>query len=177
MARIVASADDPSACIEADWWWTTIVRGFEPPWSPAADTQNHTVMRSVVAAASTMARGGYRVVLDGVVGPWMLEPVLDELERNAVGSDYVVLRPDLAVCLERAALRRDQPPRVAGHPPLSDTGPIRDMWNQFADLGPYESHVIDTGRLGPAQSARRVLEAVDGGGMRLAADHRPDGRP
>ena len=64
VARIVAAADDPSVCLEADWWWTTIVRGFEPPWSPAADGQNRTVLRSVVAAARVLdavARGDQRL--------------------------------------------------------------------------------------------------------------------
>lgn len=48
----------------------------------------------------------------------------------------VAAADDPSVCLDRAVARRDEPPRAAGHPPLGDTGPIRHMWQQFADIGP-----------------------------------------
>jgi hypothetical protein len=48
----------------------------------------------------------------------------------------------------------DEP--VPGHPALTDEGPIRHMWERFADLGDYEQSVIDTSEMDPAQTADLV---------------------
>src|SRR3546814_17601197 len=82
------------ACIESDWFWTTIKTGFIPPWEPTAEQQNLAVVRSVASVAAEMASGGYHVVVEGLVGPWHL-PVVDEvLGAAGVRLEYVVLRPD-----------------------------------------------------------------------------------
>src|SRR3546814_15499099 len=60
------------ACIESDWFWTTIKTGFIPPWEPTAEQQNLAVVRSVASVAAEMASGGYHVVVEGLVGPWLL---------------------------------------------------------------------------------------------------------
>lgn len=150
------------ACIEADWFWTTITSGFIPPWEPESDRQNRTVLRSVISAAAEMAGGGYQVVVDGIVGPWHLPVVTAVLDERGIELDYVVLRPDLATCLGRALGRAAETPRVPGHPPLTVSGPIRHLWSQFSDLGTYEAHVIDTAN-GTAETAADTI------GTRLAA--------
>src|SRR3546814_10822130 len=126
------------ACIESDWFWTTIKTGFIPPWEPTAEQQNLAVVRSVASVAAEMASGGYHVVVEGLVGPWHLPVVAEVLGAAGVGLEYVVLRPDLATCLARATARAGEPPRVADNPPLTTSGPIRTMWEQLADLGPHE---------------------------------------
>jgi hypothetical protein len=152
-------------CVEADWFWTTIVTGFVEPWLPEADAQNRTVLRSAVRAARTLESGGYDTVVDGIVGPWMLDVVADAME-DCEHVDYVVLRPSLATCLSRAGQR---PPaeRVPGHPPLNDSGPIRHMWHQFAALGRYDHHVIDTSDLSETETVRVVQEARTDGRLRM----------
>ena len=167
VAPLVAADADPSVRLESDWFWTTFVNGFVEPWLPAADAQNRAVLRAAIAAASALTDGGIRVVLDGVVGPWMLDVVADELGRRGQSADYVILRPDLEVCLARAGSRADEPPRVPGHPPLTDVDAIRHMWNEFAGLGPVEQHVIDNGTLDPEQTAATVLERIALGACRL----------
>ena len=162
VATLVAGRSPRSVCLEADWFWTAIAAGRIDPWLPEADEQNRTMLRSAAAAAAAMDEGGYDTVLEGIVGPWMLDVV-----RPVLGPlDYVVLRPDLDTCLSRAT-HRSAAPRVAGHPPLTDTGPIRHMWEEFSDLSELESHAIDTAGLSEAQSADAVLAARRSGELRL----------
>jgi predicted kinase len=84
VARLVAARLDPGVCLESDWFWTTIVRGFVPPWEPEADAQNRVVVRAFASAAAVMAAGGYGVVLEGIVGPWNLDILNEQLETSDV---------------------------------------------------------------------------------------------
>jgi len=142
VSPLVARRFDRAACVEADWFFTTIAHGFVPPWLPAADAQNHTLLRAWAAAAAALATGGYTVVMEGVLGPWNLDLITDELTLSGADVHYVVLRPP--VVLARALSRHDAMPGV---PALREEGPLRQLWEQFQDLGRYEGHVIDTGDL------------------------------
>lgn len=167
VARILASRLGPVACvIESDWWWTTLVKGRIDPWLPEAHEQNRVVLRSFVAAAAVMVDGGYPTVLEGVIGPWMLELLAEGIMSMGVAAHYVVLRPSLDETLRRAAGRAGEE-RVPGHPALTDEEPIRHMWNEFAALGPYEDHVLDTTALDPGQTAEVVWERLRAGALRL----------
>lgn len=78
-AAALARRSVRGAYVEADWFWTTLVSGFIEPWRPDADSQNRTVMRSVMAAAAELDLGGYDTVVDGIVGPWMFDVLGDML--------------------------------------------------------------------------------------------------
>lgn len=134
VGRSVADRFTRSACLESDWFWTTIVNGFVLQWEKEADDQNRAVLSAVVAAATRLGRAGYTAVVERVVGPWHFDLVRDELHAVDIPTHYLVLRPDLASCLARAKARVGTE-RVAGHPPLTEDGPIRLMWERFADLG------------------------------------------
>ena len=152
VARLLAARLQPRACVvESDFWWTTVVNGFIPPWQPAAHDQNRIIIRSFSRAAAALAQGGYHVVLEGIVGPWNLDLVMAEAAAVDVAVRYVVLRPSLDTVLGRAAGRAGEE-RVPGHPALTDEEPVRKMWHEFSDLGPYESHVIDNSHENPSQT-------------------------
>ncbi len=155
VGQSIADRFGPSACIESDWFWTTIVHGFVPQWQPEADPQNRAVIRAVVAAATRLVGGGYSTVVEGIVGPWHLDLVRHELHAAGIPARYIVLRPSAATCLTRAAGRAGSE-RIPGHPPLTEEGPIRLMWERFADLDAYESHVVDTTHL----SVRETTDAI-----------------
>jgi adenylate kinase family enzyme len=140
VADLVADRFTRACHVESDWFWTTIVKGAVAPWLTEADEQNRAVLRACAAAAAELARGGYTVILDGIFGPWYLDLVRDAL-GTTTEVHYIVLRPRLDVALERATTRH---PRTPGTAPLTDEGPIRQMWEQFQNLGPLERHVIDT---------------------------------
>lgn len=167
VARLVAERVDPSACIESDWFFTTIANGFIPPWERAADDQNRTLLRAAAASAARFAAGGYGVVLEGVVGPWHLDIVRSELTTADAPASYVVLRPSLDITLARARGRAGEAPRVAGNPPLTDPEPVRALWHRFADLGSFERHVLDPSGWDAATTADAVVAAHVAGSNRL----------
>lgn len=159
VAKIVANHFDKAICIETDWFWTTVVRGFVPPWHSDADTQNGVILRAIASAAAAMATGGYVVVLDGVFGPWNLDIVLEQLDVVGARVDYFILRPTREVTLTRAMSRAGEE-RVPGHPALTDEGPILQMWDQFSNVGIYEDRAIDTTDLSAEAAADLIYEAM-----------------
>jgi predicted kinase len=167
-ARIVAPRFDRAACLESDWFWTTIVKGFVPPWRPEADPQNRAVLRALAESAAALASSGYSVVVDGIVGPWHLGLVTEPLARHGVETHYVVLRPDLGVALARVTSRSGEE-RVTGHLADSfiDEEPATHMWQQFSDLGELECHVIDNTDLDAHETATVVWSRYAQGTDRL----------
>lgn len=159
MARLVADHFDKAVCLETDWFWTTLVNGFVPPWLPEADGQNRVVVRAFAAAANALATGGYSVILEGIVGPWNLDILQNEYEGPKKGIHYFILRPGLEVSLRRATARQGEE-RVQGHPALTDRGVIVHMWEQFAALGEFEADVIDDSTLSPERTASLILTRV-----------------
>jgi hypothetical protein len=156
IGRILASGSPRSACVESDWFWTAIVNGHIPPWEAAADEQNRVMIRSTLATAARLSEGGYFTVVDGIIGPWHLDLVRDELASRGLSATYVVLRPGFDACLARAQGRVGDE-RSVGHPALTDEGPIRHMWQQFERLGAYERCVIDNTDSGAAETADVVV--------------------
>jgi predicted kinase len=159
VGRLVASGYDPSACVESDWFYTTIINGFVPQWLEGSDPQNRAVIGSAMAMAARMSEAGYFTVIEGIFGPWYLDLVRERLKGHRVKAHYIVLRPDLQSCLERA---KGRPPvgRTRRHPPLRDEEPIRMLWDLFSDIGEYERHVIDNSTLSSGDAARAVAAEV-----------------
>ena len=48
---------------------------------------------------------------------------------------------------------------------LTDEGPIRQMWEQFCDLGPMEKFVIDNSAIDPRATAMLVQERMAAGDL------------
>ena len=94
-------------------------------------------MEAAAAAAKRFAEGGYEAYVDGVIGPWFLEPWIRLAEAD-IDVRYVVLRPDERTTLTRALRRRQQ----AQFPMNGDA--IAGIWRSLADLGCYEPHAVDT---------------------------------
>ena len=165
VARLVADSFETSVLVPADDFWDHIRRGKIPPWLPEADDQNRTVIDTLASAAAGYARGGYQVVLEGIVGPWFLDRFLAALRPAGIGVHYIVLRPTETVATARATRR--------GLDALTDLQPIRHMYREFSGLGPYESHVLDSSRLTPEETAEEVVGAVLDGRMSLL-DRQPE---
>ncbi|HSO69637.1 MAG TPA: hypothetical protein VLQ67_08360 [Arachnia sp.] len=111
VARRVASGIDRGVHLHTDDFGRAIVSGSIPPYLPAADDQNHTVMDVIAAAPYGCARGGFAAIVDGVIGPWMLlhfRPWRDMYPETPV--HYIVLRPDGDTTLARA---HDPAPQAA----------------------------------------------------------------
>jgi len=167
-ARLLAQRFDRASCLAIDWFWTTIVNGFVPPWKPEADAQNRAVLAAVAGSAAALATAGYVVVVDGVIGPWHLDLVAQPLARRGIDTHYVVLRPELEVALARVRSRADQE-HVSGHlaEAFIDEAPAAHMWEQFSDLGPLERHVVDNAPLDAEHTAALVWSRYSDGTDRL----------
>jgi energy-coupling factor transporter ATP-binding protein EcfA2 len=153
---LVAACDVPTVHLRSDQFWRFIKIGLIAPYLPGAHRQNKVVLNALASSAGAFAGGGYFVVLDGVVGPWFLEP----FQRLGVGLHYVVLRPSLPTTLLRAKGR--------GEDALTATGPVAQLHRQFAALGELERHAIDTTAHLPIDTLAVVREAVANGRYRLA---------
>jgi hypothetical protein len=59
VARVVASAFDPSVRLPAADFWRFIRTGYPAPWQPESRAQNTVVIDALAAAVMTYAVGGY----------------------------------------------------------------------------------------------------------------------
>jgi predicted kinase len=127
--------------LESDRFFQFIRSDYVEPWKPESNDQNRVVMRIVAAAAARYAEAGYFTVIDGIVIPgWFLEPVRDALHAAGHQVALAVLRAPLPVCLARVREREGEPG--------TESGPIEQIWQSFADLGPLEKNVIEVGDAG-----------------------------
>lgn len=151
VARLLADTPTPSVHLHADDFWTWLRPGI-PPHSPEAHQQNSVVMGVVVEAAFGFSRGGYQVVVDGIVGPKYAEQFVQAARAYDVELRYIVLRPSEDVARQRAA---DRP-----NGPDIDARSALAMYDQFRNLGPLERHVIDSTGLSASVTAALVRRAI-----------------
>ncbi len=161
LARRLAQSWPAAAAlhVHSDDAWTYFVKGFIPPWKPESHDQNLVVVRAMAAQGAALARG-YPVLFDGLIGPWLVEHFRDAALQQEVRLDYLILRPDRATTIARGVARE-------GHP-MRDPEVIGQMWDQFAELGGMEGHVLDVSRLTISQVSQTAMAALEGDGLRLA---------
>ena len=155
VARLLADYAEPSVHLDDDQFMMSIRRGFILPWLTGSGDQNRTVIRAVASAATTFARGGYWVVVDALIGPWFMDAFRAPLAASRVTLHYVILRPRLEDSIARAQAR--------GGDALTAEEPIRQLWQAFQELGPYEGHAMDLARLSAAEVAASVWAGVNEG--------------
>jgi len=71
---LATDASSPTVHLTTDLFYRSIRTGFVLPFLPAAQRQNEVVIDAIVGTVTTFARGGYDVVVDGIIGPWFLPP-------------------------------------------------------------------------------------------------------
>jgi gluconate kinase len=90
----------PLSYIEGDTFWSFISKE-----GPGGLRDNFPILvRSMTAAALPFARSGYRVLIDFSIPPTFVETARKILKE--VPFDFVLLRPSLEVCVERAGSRK-----------------------------------------------------------------------
>lgn len=146
----------PKVHLHSDDFWHFIKNGVIPPYLPEAHEQNAVVVDVLKEVAARYAQGGYFVILDGIVGPWFLEP----FRSIPVPLHYVVLRPPLEAAIQRCKER--------GGDTLTDPEPITALHQQFSSLGPLERHALPTEGYDRAETLSQVIRAVQSGTFRLA---------
>jgi predicted kinase len=134
VSAALASGYELGVHLESDWFFRFILSGFVAPWLPDAHSQNAAVMVAAADAAAAYADAGYTVVWDGIVGPWFLGLVAQRLRTRKIRVQYLILRPRLITASQRVRGRGDTP----------ETTGAETMYDQFADLGEFESHVVSS---------------------------------
>jgi predicted kinase len=156
VAQLLATKSQRAVHLEADQFFRFIQAGYVEPWKPESHEQNTTVMHIVAEAAAGYARAGYFTIIDGIVSPrWFFEPLRDLLRAAGHSVTYTVLRAPLAVCLARVEARTSNR--------LSDTVVAERLWQDFADLGMLEAHVIDSGTRTADATAAVLAERLQAG--------------
>lgn len=130
---------DRSVHMHTDDFYHFLSKGAIAPHLPESNEQNRIVIEAFLEAAKRFARGGYDVIVDGIIGPWFLEPWLNTV-KEGYEVHYVVLRADKDETMKRAVGR-------AKLTRETNIELVETMWEQFRDLGRYEKNVIDTTKL------------------------------
>lgn len=143
---------DKGVHVEGDQFWHMLGDNLVEPWLPDADAQNRSVIAAMTMAATAFARDDYLPVVDFVIGPWHLDVVEKCCRVAHVGCHYVVLRPSPETIVARTAAR--------GKSSIG-SGPVRQMVNAFADLGPLSKHALDTSLQTVAETAVDVHAAIE----------------
>lgn len=157
-ARLLAARSERAVHLESDSFFRFIRAGYVEPWRPESHEQNTTVMRIVAAAAAGYAEAGYFTIVDGILSPrWFFEPLRAALQAAGHAVAYGVLRAPLDVCTARAADREAS--RIV------DGSVVERLWRDFADLGPLESHAIDSDGRSAEEVAAEVAQRLRDGSL------------
>ena len=139
---------DKSVCIRTDDFFHYLKKGAIPPYLPESNAQNGVVIEAFLETAKRFVRGGYDVYVDGIVGPWFLEPWIGAA-REGYKVHYIVLRASKEITLRRAVERSKLDLET-------NTELVEVMWDQFCNLGKYEANVIDT----TEQTVSETIESI-----------------
>ena len=135
-------------------------KGAIPPHLPESNEQNLVVIEAFLEAAKRYARGGYDVIVDGIVGPWFLEP-WRALVREDYEVHYIVLRASKEETMKRAVERSKLDRKT-------NVELVETMWEQFCNLGIYESNVIETTTYSIQEAVFAVKEKISSGAALLS---------
>jgi predicted kinase len=156
------SSADLATHLYSDDFFNYIRKGLVAPWLTAARPQNIVIMEALISAAATYACGGYEVIVDGIVGPWFLDPWLAAADQHELDLRYVVLMPSEAATIARAVLRT-----APGS--LTDPTVVKGMWNRFHTFAPAAENVIDTTKQKVEETEAEILDGLAHGRFAIAA--------
>ncbi|MGH9407168.1 MAG: phosphotransferase-like protein [Terriglobia bacterium] len=140
----------PLSHIEGDTFWSFIRKEGE-----RALRDNFPVLvRSMTPAAVPLARSGFRVLIDFSIPPAFVDTARKILKD--VPFDFVLLRPSLQVCVERASSREKGA--------ITEYARLKNIYALFED-GNIEP--ICDGNAGPASLAQRIADGLNQGRFRV----------
>ncbi len=146
--------------LHTDDFYAYIRKGWVPMWRSESMAQNITVMRALAAAAAAYAKGGYDTLVDGLIGPWFLDPWREAAAAHGVELHYVCLMPSEAETVARGTARAE--PGA-----MTDESVIRQMWQAFCDRPPEPANVVDTTGEAPESTAARLAALLTQGVLSL----------
>ena len=142
---------EPLSYIEGDVFWSFIRNAGKR----RLQDNFPVLIRSMTAAAVPLARSGFQVLIDFSIPPTYADTARKILKE--VPFDFVLLRPSLGVCIERAASREKgaiaNRARLKTFYALFEEGNIPPICDDAAE---------------PASLARRIAEGLNQGRFRVA---------
>jgi hypothetical protein len=164
VAPLVADRHEPSVCLDLDWFFAKVRRGFVEPWREEAHAQNRVVLGAAAEAVAAFAAGGYFTVAEGILYPFMLDLFAEACAPHGIELDYAVLRAPIAVIRQRVVDRRSEPEHLGA---LADAGVVDDLWVQFENHGVAERHRVDSGARTPDAIAQEIDSRLAAGDFGL----------
>jgi predicted ABC-type ATPase len=156
---LARSSREPSVHLHTDDFYDRFIKsGFILPWLPESHAQNATVTNAIAAAAFAYARGGYFVIVDGIVGAWFVEPY--RAAAAGVPLHYAVLMPESADLAVRRVKQR-------GTHGLKAEPAVRELYRQFSALGALEKHALHTAAFSVEQTVGSLREQMAAGRIAL----------
>lgn len=161
VASILANESDmeKSVYMHTDDFYHYLCKGAIPPYLPESNEQNRVVIAAFQDAAKRFAQNGYDVIVDGIIGPWFLDSWVD-LARKGYDVYYLILRADKTETMNRA-LGREKLNRK------TNRELVEIMWEQFANVGEWEAHVIHTTKDSVEETVSQVKENLKKQNCRL----------
>ena len=104
-SAIIARESDmeKSVHMHTDDFYHYLSKGAIPPHLPESNGQNLIVIEAFIEAAKRYARGGYDVIVDGIIGLWFLEPWVNAV-HDGYEVHYIILRASKEETMRRAIL-------------------------------------------------------------------------
>ena len=152
VARILTAASPRGLHMRTDDLYEWPARKIDPIMTESK-AQNEAIVRAFCRAATAFQEAGYEVVIDGIVGPWMLPLVADEFARARTEFAYAVVRVELETAIARGTGRADTP---------VERRVVEQMHAAFADLGRFESHALDAQGMDPDAISGWIRENREG---------------
>ena len=144
---------EKSVHMHTDDFYHYLCKGAVPPYLPEANEQNLIIIEAFLEAAKRYVRGGYDVIVDGIVGPWFLEPWIKTAREN-YEVHYIILRAGKDETMKRAVERSKL--SMAVNIQLVET-----MWGQFNHLDRYEANVINTTNHSIEETVSVIKDKID----------------
>ncbi len=148
-----ASSLNKSVHMHTDDFYHYLSKGAVPPHLPESNGQNQVVIEAFLEATKCFAHNGYDVIVDGIIGPWFIEPWIKAVQ-DGYEIHYVILRASKEKTLERA-VKRSKLDREA------NIGLVETMWGQFRQLGDYECHVLTTTDLSLEETVAMIMDGLE----------------
>lgn len=156
VSALIAKQSDmeKSVHMHTDDFYHYLSKGAIAPHLPESNEQNLIVIEAFLESAKRYARGGYDVIVDGIVGPWFLKPWINTIQQG-YEVHYIILRAEKNETLKRAVEREKLDMET-------NTELVETMWEQFQSLGAYEAYVTDTTNLSVADTVFAIKEKIEG---------------
>lgn len=140
----------PLSYIEGDTFWSFIKKDGER----GLRDNFPMLVRSMTAAAVPLARSGFRVLIDFSIPPTYLDTARKILKE--VPFDFVLLRPSLEVCVERASSREKGA--------ITEYARLKNFYALFED---GKTEPICDDHANAASLARRIADGLNEGRFRV----------